>query len=408
MASFAIPGMLLFGTSTVVISKLLFSMTAPINAEGDVKKFQKPWFQTDAMFAGMLLCLFAHWITQALKSKAPPEQDKLISKRQPVYGTSGRKPQEEEEEGTDVKTYFLVGIPAVCDLIATVLGNIGLQWINASIWQMLRGAMVVFSAVLSIIFLNRRFYLFNWIGIGLVIAALALVGVSCINAPPAPGQSEEGSDKMVFGIILVLAAQLVQASQIVLEEFLLKSVKAPPLLIVGMEGFWGLILTSFICLPLFQHWNAPGFSENSMETFYMLGHSPKLIGFASAYIIVILLYNATAMMVTQQFTAVHRTILEAMRTLCIWVVNLFIYYEVTPQFGEHWSVWSWFELLGFGVLLIGMFIYNEVLELSFLPDYGKLQKAEHAPDSAKAIDPESGRKLLKPPMSPFATRSPRI
>jgi len=377
-------------------------------ADTDIRKFTKPWAQTDAMFVGMLLCLIAHWIvTAAGKYATPePEKQKLLLKQRSAngqYGSvpSGRKPKGEEGEW---KTYFLVAIPAVCDLVATILANIGLQWISASVWQMLRGAMVIFSAVLSIIFLNRKFYLFNWIGVGLVLLALLLVGVSCLNAPPPPGQAEENPANVVLGIALVVVAQLVQASQIVIEEFLLKSVKAPPLLIVGLEGFWGLILTTCVCLPVFQHVQWHGFSENSFETFYMLTHNTTILLTVMLYVVVILLYNATAMMVTQQFTAVHRTILEAMRTLCIWVVNLFIYYEVNSGFGEHWSVWSWFELLGFGVLLIGLFIYNKVIQLTCLPDFALSEEAEHPPE--KPLDPRRPSPLL-PPMSPYI-RSPRV
>lgn len=37
-----IPGMLIFGTSTVVTQKIIFSMSA-INVDGVRAKFEKPW-----------------------------------------------------------------------------------------------------------------------------------------------------------------------------------------------------------------------------------------------------------------------------------------------------------------------------------------------------------------------------
>src|SRR5262245_39304669 len=40
-----------------------------------------------------------------------------------------------------------------------------------------------------------------------------------------------------------------------------------------------------------------------------------------------------AVSVTQLTTAVHRTIAEACRTLCIWLTNLVIYYLVTCNYG---------------------------------------------------------------------------
>ena len=41
------------------------------------------------------------------------------------------------------------------DLAASTLGFIGLLYINASIWQILRGSQIIFSALFSILFLDR-------------------------------------------------------------------------------------------------------------------------------------------------------------------------------------------------------------------------------------------------------------
>lgn len=392
----AIPGMLLFGTSTVVISKALFSMSGVSNEEGDTRNFNKPWAQTDAMFVGMMACLVVHNFANLLAlcvGRKTEEETPLLAP-----GTQRRR--EQSQKGTPWSTYLLVAVPSMFDLVATILANIGLQWISASVWQMLRGAMVIFSAILSIVFLNRKFYLFNWVGIAFVMGALCMVGVSCLHQPAPASQGEVDSSKMILGVSLVVGAQLVQASQIVCEEFLLKNLDAPPMLIVGMEGFWGTIITSFIFLPLFQHLQVPGFSEDTVESLYMLAHNPHILMLFLLYMVVILLYNATAMMVTNQFSAVHRTILEVMRTLLIWIVNLFIFYEVSDKFGEQWTIWSWFELLGFVLLFVGMFIFNEVIELpSWLGGSSKRAQEEaiQAHDTKFQMPPQSPR-ILSPRM----------
>jgi len=157
----------------------------------------------------------------------------------------------------------------------------------------------------------------------------------------------------------------------------------------------------------------------------MLSHNTHLIFTVLLYMFVIMGLNATAMMVTQQFTAVHRTILEAARTLCIWITNLFIYYTINNNFGEVWTDWSYLELGGFMLLLLGMFIYNRVIELPCLPDYGIADKviqqekeievedaAELAPGDASPLGyTPLGRNRRKmslplPPGSPYM-RSPR-
>jgi len=172
-----------------------------------------------------------------------------------------------------------------------------------------------------------------------------------------------------------------------------------------MEGFWGFLITTFVFLPIFQNVDVPDFSEDSYETWYMLNHTSSIFYATIFYVIVILAYNVTAMMVTQQFTAVHRTILEAMRTLCIWIVNLFIYYQINTSFGEQWTGWSYFELIGFGLLLFGLFIYNEVIQLPWLPDYQEILEARD--EAQLKRPPELGKKggAQLPPMSPFI-RSP--
>jgi hypothetical protein len=72
--------------------------------------------------------------------------------------------------------------------------------------------------------------------------------------------------------------------------------------------------------------------------------------------------------------AVMRTIIEAMRTLCVWVVQLIFHYAVSksewgrrhPEIGEEWSVTSWLKLAGFILLVTGMFIYNGTLRMPCL------------------------------------------
>jgi len=361
------------------------------------------------MFVGMILCLGIYAIKVAAASNKTPEEDAetepFVTKGGKTYQTLQESRPKEPPPPSFMKTFFLIAVPAVADLVATLLCNVGLQWIPSSIWQMLRGAMVVFSALLSIAFLNKKLYLFNWVGILSVMSALALVGVACVHESPPPGQEEGGYQ--VFGVVLVILAQLVQASQIVIEEFLLKSVKADPFLIVGLEGFWGLLITSFIFLPLFQNVQLKGFTENTVESLYMVFHNSSIAGTILIYTLVIMGLNFTGMMVTQQFTAVHRTILEAARTGCIWVANLIIYYYISDNFGEVWSDWSYLQLLGFCLLLVGLFIYNQVIELRCLPDHKLVQESQQQLKKEPAQLPSRVNRLKQPPGSPFVG-SPRI
>lgn len=145
--------------------------------------------------------------------------------------------------------HFKFALPTCCDLTASTLGNISLLWIPPSVWQMMRGAIIIFSGILSVIFLKRKLRAHHWIGMLIVTGGLALVGMS--------GLVSGGTDKplnitFVIGIGLVLLAQLIAATQMVIEEYFLtdEKIEYEPLNIVFMEGFYGVIFMVFIVLPI--------------------------------------------------------------------------------------------------------------------------------------------------------------
>jgi hypothetical protein len=117
-----------------------------------------------------------------------------------------------------------------------------------------------------------------------------------------------------------------------------------------------------------------------------------LIGLFIADVVVILGLNVSGMIVTEITNATMRTIIESMRTLCIWVVEIILYYALEkttygqhhPGSGEEWSVWSWMQLSGFGLLVTGMFVYNRMVRLPFL-NYDK-DPVELTEDAATGKD----------------------
>ncbi len=60
---------------------------------------------------------------------------------------------------------LLLSIPTVFDLIATVLMNVGLLSVTASVYQMMRGAEMLFAALFAVLFLRRRLNVYHYGGI---------------------------------------------------------------------------------------------------------------------------------------------------------------------------------------------------------------------------------------------------
>lgn len=365
----AIPGMLLFGTCTVVVQKFLFEQKAVgLDKYGtEPHKFSKPWFQTNSMFIGMLLALVVYEVKRCLDKRKKHQSNELMS-----YEDNS---QQSQPQTSNKKLYFVCAVPASCDLLATSLMNIGLLYIQASVWQMLRGSMVLFSSIFCAFILKRPHYPFMWWAVLMVTVALGIVGFSSV-ASTGVGKAGVSQGKVIMAILLVVGSQLIQASQIVLEDFLMHDLTASPILIVGLEGLWGTIITCCVFLPITQFTGnvsneGNGVHEDTLDTFKMIGNSPTLAIFVIIYVFVILLYNVTGMFVTKITSAVVRTILEGLRTLCIWVVQLIIFYSIQntkyghehPTLGEEWNIWSWMQLSGFLLLFTGMLVYNRIIEV---------------------------------------------
>lgn len=76
-------------------------------------------------------------------------------------------------------------------------------------------------------------------------------------------------------------------------------------------------------------------------------------------------YNMSGIAVTGALSAVHRVMIEALRTLIVWAFGLSIHYLVDPKsaLGEVWTPYSWLEVAGFLLLVIGQVIYGAMVKI---------------------------------------------
>jgi hypothetical protein len=341
---YAIPGMLTFGTATVVTQKFLFESSGAGRSIYPPHNFSKPWFQTDVMFLGMMLSYVAFLLLRTDSSIRP-----------------------------GLKFYLATALPALCDLTATSLMNVQLLYLQASVWQMLRGSMTIFSSIFCAFVLRRPHFPFMWWSVLGVAVALLIVGAAAVCSTGA-GKAGVSQGQTILAIVLTIVAQLIQASQLVIEDWLLHDMKTHPLQLVGLKGFWGFCVCSFVLLPIIQFTpgaEGNGIHEDVVDSFDMIGKNPIILLFVILYAFFILGYNIGGMIVINVYSAVHRTILEGLRTLCIWVVELIMFYSLLgsdygnhhPGVGEEWTTWSFMQLSGFLLLFTSTLMYNKVLRL---------------------------------------------
>jgi drug/metabolite transporter (DMT)-like permease len=193
------------------------------------------------------------------------------------------------------------------DLIATTLMNVGLVYISASIYQMLRGSVVLFTGILSSIFLNRKHPNYRWFALCTIFLGVGIVGLA--------GIVQDGKTSKVaihgspIGVIMVVLAQIFTAIQFVIEEKIMNRYNVPALKAVGLEGAFGL-LTVLFCLPILHFTlgiNGPkGNFADIVTGYHQLFDNPQVWGSGIGIIFSIAFFNWFGLTVTRIFQRVWK------------------------------------------------------------------------------------------------------
>merc|ERR1712167_428862 len=121
--------MLVFGTLNTVVMKMQDDVVVGKNPDGTPRTFNHPYFQCAIMFVGEFFCFFVYGVKRMFSSSS----------------TTGR--------GTI--NPFSVAIPAMFDICGSSLMFVALTMCAASVYQMMRGVIVVITAIMALIFLGR-------------------------------------------------------------------------------------------------------------------------------------------------------------------------------------------------------------------------------------------------------------
>ncbi|GAB1220237.1 hypothetical protein ENUP19_0050G0013 [Entamoeba nuttalli] len=336
---------LLSGTLTITLSKLLYNTTTKGRYEKE-HQFEHPMFLTFMMFVGMMLCLFIHIIMTLII----PEDDKKnyiqINKRSPFRGEV---------------LFALIG-PALCDFLGGYLMNVGLMYVTSSVFQMMRGSVIIFTALLTVFVRKSQLKNNQIFAIFLVIIALAVVGGSAFAGNSSVIKGESKVWDVVIGISFITSAMFLQALQTIMEEKYLQDLQIPPLVVVGLEGFYGILL-SVPGMILLQMVPIPFYDDN-IDAIISLREKHVLI-VVIIYAFSVTLFNITGMIITRSLTAMVRNILDPCRMISIWFLSVLMYYIFNKKYGEPLGWQTALQVLGFLLLTFGLFIYTGVIKLNF-------------------------------------------
>lgn len=273
----------------------------------------------------------------------------------------------------------LLALPACCDITGTTLMNVGLLFVAASIYQMTRGALVLFVGLFSVLFLKRKLFAYHWLSLVIVVLGVAVVGLAGAiwsgdqKAPTAPEDKLDlntvihvvreaattAADPVVIrtivGIFLIAGAQIFTATQFCLEEWILENYALEPLRVVAWEGIFGFTVT--IIGQIILHYTV-GVSKSGKYGYfdadegYREMFSNRAIGLSSLAIMVSIGgFNFFGLSVTRSISATSRSIIDTCRTLFIWIVSL----------GLGWESFKWLQVVGFALLVYGTFMFNDLV-----------------------------------------------
>jgi len=307
--------------------------------DGTVRPFNHPFLQAVGMFFGEFTCLIAFKILHAYYRRKNYNEEEMPAM---IAGNRDYSP-------------WIFLPPAMCDMIATSTMYIGLNLTYASSFQMLRGALIIFTGFLSVAFLNRTLKAYEWLGIMFVMMGLSIVGVSDMFGGNTQGK---GINSLITGDLLIIMAQIVTAAQMVIEERFVSTRNVSALEAVGWEGFFGFTTLLVLLVPMYFinvgnaiFTNPGGRLEDAVDGVYQIINSWQVsVGFLGT-ILSIAFFNFAGISVTKEISATTRTVLDSVRTLVIWIFSLAV----------QWQVFSGIQLAGFLVLIVGMFLYNDVL-----------------------------------------------
>ena len=330
------------------------------------------------MFIGEFLCLFFYWLKEGRKKVKDTDLNEKVT-----------------NEKKKAKIWYFL-FPSLFDMLGSTTSIIALTFLPSSIYQMFRGITIVFTCIASILFLKNKYYRQHFLGICIVVIGLIIVG---LNA--ALGGKDEYDSKIVLGIFLVIVSELFSSFFFVSEEKILKKFDVPPLKQAGLEGMWGMscyiillfifyfirceswddLLKDNICIKDSE--NGELRFENVIFAFKQIWVSWELKLYIPMFILAISFFNFSGLTISKYASATSRTIINTLRTILVW--TFFLTMPFVPD--DTKETFSWLELLGFIIVVIGGLIYNKILVIKY---------CGFADNTKKAIKQrEEEEKLLK-------------
>ncbi|KAL4476239.1 hypothetical protein ABPG74_009972 [Tetrahymena malaccensis] len=346
----------------------------------DGKKFQHPFIQTFIMEFAMSLPLI--WVVY-----------QKFKKQLYVNVDPSKKMM------TTWRDYLWILVPSLCDLIGSTLQFFSLLFIDSSIYQMMRGGSIIFTALFSKILFKKIFLKYKYLGLLLSIIGLVLVGLSPFLFIGSSNSANLNMQYVSIGLLVICMA--LNGGHYTSEEYIYSKYNIHPCELLGTQAFYGAVIYMTILLPIFCNveCNFPNgvgcvkvgdtyYFDNLSQYFSEVTSNGWLLAFVFFGIASKCIYNLNGIFTTKYFSSLTRSIAGALRTLVTWMVGLI----VTAIGARQWESLEYRTCLlmtgGYIFLFAGNLIYNGVIKVPYFKREADIA-VENKQQTLKVIQVES-------------------
>ncbi len=301
------------------------------------------------------------------------------------YGWLKKKVPDDPNDPRPKMPFYMGLVSVSLNLLGSPLFYIGLSMIAGSVFQMMNGSVVAFTAILSVIFLKKKYHRHHWTGVIAIVGGVALVGWGGMRA-----KNKSAAETSLLGILITLAGQAVYGTVYVVDEAIFRKYKAFPLKLLGWEGIFGApiyacILIILQCIPCEGKLCPHGRVEDSLMALRQMRENPRILIVQLALMVSICCCLCFSMSVIKYASATQRTTVDTTRTVLVWA--FFLSYTGIPQSHEKFD---YVQLIGFIILIFGSTLFNEILVLPFWGYNKNLKKNEKKKEEESIVlGPES-------------------
>ena len=337
-------------------------------------KFSHGWFLNLVMFVGESMGIPVFYLFFN-KKNSPKEESKIVQE-------THEEEAEEEEKKPEINK-FLLAIPGFLDTCSTGLANIGLILLPASIYQMLKGSLIIMTFLMSKFIVKNKHTCDHYVAIPVSTTGVALVGLSAyLNAGEKSDDAGNFSDAKttLLGIVLMVIAMFILSIQFCFDEHFMRKYSCHPLICIGYEGIFGFFINLLLCIifyfikcgsyedkqepPYFVKNMCTGDNdnvwrpENIVFAYRQLINNSLLSILVPITIIFMASFNIFGVSITKYGSATTRTVTDNCRSFLVWIFFLMPFNQ--ENLIETFNV---LQLIGFLLICLGAFIYNGLFKL---------------------------------------------